>query len=122
LGGTLFVLTHFYSHHPTITTHPTCVFHMLVDDTHIVGPITCGFYFFVFIINAFSATSKMCNLVSTRVGPLYETSSWFFFILNPSFHFLGAHVRSKSFVGLFVAKAFHEDFGTIFSLPMLINP
>ncbi len=45
-----------------------------------------------------------------------------FFIPNPSFHILGAPVRSKSFIELFVAKVFHEDFGTISSLPMLVDP
>jgi hypothetical protein len=29
---------------------------------------------------------------------------------------------SKSFVELFVVKAFHEDLGTIFNLPMLVDP
>ncbi len=88
--------------------------------------LKCGSYFFaiivrVFSIKAFNATNEMCNLVSTGVRPPYETFSWFF-IFKLSFHILGTLVRSKSFVKLFVAKAFHEDFGTISSLPMLVDP
>lgn len=43
--------------------------------------IRCGSYFFtiawgVFNIRAFSATNKVCNLVSIRVGLLYINSFW----------------------------------------------
>jgi hypothetical protein len=46
--------------------------------------IRCGSYFFMiaskkFNIKAFSATNKMCSLVSIKVGPLYITSFWFFY-------------------------------------------
>jgi hypothetical protein len=34
----LFALTHLRVLCPTTTTHPTCVFPSLVDDTHMVGP------------------------------------------------------------------------------------
>jgi hypothetical protein len=44
-----------------------------------------------------------------------------FFIPNSNFHILGASVKSKSFIELFVAKVFHEDFGAIFSFPMLVD-
>jgi hypothetical protein len=39
LGGMLFTLAHFCALRFTTTTHFTCVFPSLVDDTHIVGPI-----------------------------------------------------------------------------------
>jgi len=45
-----------------------------------------------------------------------------FFILEFDFHILGKLLGSGSFVELFVAKALHEDLGTIFCLPMLANP
>ncbi len=34
----LFVLTQFHVFRPIATTHPTCVFPSLADDTHIEGP------------------------------------------------------------------------------------
>jgi len=36
LGGVLFALVHLCVLHRIVTTHPTCVFLSLVDDTHIV--------------------------------------------------------------------------------------
>ncbi len=33
----MFALTHFCALRPITTTHPTCVFPSLADDTHIVG-------------------------------------------------------------------------------------
>jgi hypothetical protein len=46
--------------------------------------IRCGFCFFtivvgVFNLKAFSATNKMCSLVSIGVGPLYIISSWLYY-------------------------------------------
>jgi hypothetical protein len=38
LGRTLFVLVHFCVFYPIATSHPTCVFFLLVDDMDIVGP------------------------------------------------------------------------------------
>jgi hypothetical protein len=45
-----------------------------------------------------------------------------FLTSNLGFHILGAPVGSKSFVDSFVVKAFHEDLGTISSLPMFVDP
>jgi len=45
-----------------------------------------------------------------------------FFTSNLGFHILGAPVGSKSFVELFVVKAFHEDLGMISSFLMFVNP
>jgi hypothetical protein len=63
----------------------------------------------------------MCSLVSSR---LYHSISFplGFFALDSSFYILGALVGSTSFVELFVPEALHEDLGTIFSLPMFVNP
>jgi len=36
LGEVLFTLTHFRTFHPIATTHLTCVFPLLVSDTHII--------------------------------------------------------------------------------------
>jgi hypothetical protein len=44
-----------------------------------------------------------------------------FLIPNSNFRILGALVGSTSFVELFVAEAFYEDFETIFNFPMFIN-
>jgi hypothetical protein len=44
-----------------------------------------------------------------------------FFIPDLSFHILGALVRSKSFIELFMAKVLHENLGMISSLPMLVD-
>jgi len=38
LGGVLFILAHFRVLCPIATSHPTCVFPSLVDDTNIVSP------------------------------------------------------------------------------------
>jgi len=45
-----------------------------------------------------------------------------FFIPDLNFHILGASMRSKSVVELFLVKALHEDFETISNLPKLVNP
>jgi hypothetical protein len=47
---------------------------------------------------------------------------FYFFTSNSSFRVLGPLVGSSSFVEPFVAEVFHEDLGTMFSLPMLVNP
>jgi hypothetical protein len=73
-----------------------------------------------FNIKAFSATSEMCSLVSMGLDHFIKLFPSFF-ILDPSFHILGTSVRSKSFIEMFVAKVFHEDFGTISNLPMLVD-
>lgn len=39
-GGALFALAHLRVVHLITTTHATCVFPSLIDDTHIVGPIS----------------------------------------------------------------------------------
>ncbi len=44
-----------------------------------------------------------------------------FLTFNSGFRILGALVGSTSFVKLFVAKALHEDFGTIFNFLMFAN-
>jgi hypothetical protein len=81
LGGALFALTHLCTFHIVTTTHPTYVYLYLVDDTHIVGPtsnvVCCIFMSVRGVINikSFSAANEMCNLVSSKVGPLYITSS-----------------------------------------------
>jgi hypothetical protein len=38
LGGMLFTLAHFCALHHTTATHLTCVFPLLANDMHIVGP------------------------------------------------------------------------------------
>jgi hypothetical protein len=49
LGGMLFALVHFRALHFTATTHLTCVFPSLADDTHMIGfaldvlPIFCNY-------------------------------------------------------------------------------
>jgi hypothetical protein len=45
-----------------------------------------------------------------------------FFIPNSKFHFWGAPVGSTSFGESFVIKVLHEDLGTIYNLPMFVNP
>jgi len=40
MGGMLFALTHLRTFHPTTTTHPTCVYNSLVNDTHMVGLVS----------------------------------------------------------------------------------
>ncbi len=45
-----------------------------------------------------------------------------FLIPNSSFRILGALVGSPSFVESFVVEVLHEDFETIFKLPMLTDP
>jgi hypothetical protein len=69
-------------------------------------------------IRAFNATSKV--RFSHR---LYHFISLppNFLISNLGFHILGALLGSRSFVKSFVAKAFHEDLGTISNLPMFVD-
>jgi len=45
-----------------------------------------------------------------------------FFTLDLGFCILDALMGSRSFVESFVVKVFHEYFGTIFSLLMLVDP
>jgi hypothetical protein len=99
----LFALTHLCVIFFTTTTHPTCVFLPLVNDTHIVGLASNVVIVFltivggVFIIGACCRANKVCNLVSTRVGPFYITSSWLF-IFDFNFRILGGLVGSRSFI------------------------
>ncbi len=69
-------------------------------------------------IRAFNATSKV-----QFSHKLYHSISLppNFLISNLGFHILGALVESRSFVKSFVAKAFHEDLGTISNLPMFVD-
>jgi len=58
-----------------MTAHPTCVFPSLVHDTHVVGfALDVIIRARVFNIRAFNVVSKVCNLVSKKVKPLYITS------------------------------------------------
>jgi hypothetical protein len=82
LGGMLFALVHFHALHPTAVTHPTCVFPSLANDMHLIDPTLDVSPFFAIIgkiwrIKTFSASNKVCHLVSTRVKPVYITSSKF---------------------------------------------
>ncbi len=45
-----------------------------------------------------------------------------FHIFNLGFHILGTLVGSTSFVELFVTEVLYEDLGTIFNLPVFVNP
>jgi hypothetical protein len=52
--------------------------------TYSKSHIKCGSCFLtivtrVFSMRVFGVANEVCNLVSTRVGPLYITSSWFFY-------------------------------------------
>jgi hypothetical protein len=61
---------------PIATTHPTCVFLLLVNDSR--SCIRCGSYFFTIVVGVDiikGAANKVCNFVSIGVGPLYITSS-----------------------------------------------
>jgi hypothetical protein len=64
----------------------------------------------------------MCGLVSSGVGPFYNTLPPSFLIPNSCFRILGALVISTSFVESFVVEVFHEDIGMMFSLLMVANP
>jgi hypothetical protein len=82
LGGVLFALVHFCALRPTAITHPACVFPSLANDTHIVDPTLNVLPFFgiigkIWCIKTFSASNKVCHLVSTKVKPIYITSSKF---------------------------------------------
>jgi len=71
--------------------------------------IKCGSYFFmittrVFNIQTFSATNKVCSLVSIKVRPLYITFHGFL-IHKLGFCILSPPVGSTSFVELFMIDA-----------------
>jgi hypothetical protein len=51
----LFALTHLCTFHPTATTHPTCVFPSLANDTHIVGPTSYVLLIFLQLQEEFGA-------------------------------------------------------------------
>jgi len=63
----------------------------------------------------------MCNLVSSKVGPLNITSFWFF-IFDLGSRILGALMGSTSFVELFMVEVLDKDLGTIFNFLMFANP
>ncbi len=46
LEGMLFALVHFCVFHPTATTHLTCAFPSLANDTHIIGLALYVVFFF----------------------------------------------------------------------------
>jgi hypothetical protein len=62
----------------------------------------------------------MCK-VSTKVDHFISLLLGFL-IFNSSFCIFGRTMGSTSFVELFVAKALHEDLGTISSLLMFVDP
>ncbi len=56
-----------------------------------------------------------------RVGTFYIISSWFFLLSTQVFVFWVHYWDPHHFVELFKAKVFHEDFGMISCLPMLVD-
>jgi hypothetical protein len=79
LGGMLFALAHLHTFHHIATTHLTCVFLSLVNDTHSWSCIKCSSYVFtiarrIISIKSFNVASEVHSLVSSRVGPFYITS------------------------------------------------
>jgi hypothetical protein len=109
LRGVLFALTHFCVLHPITTTHPTCVFPLLVDDTHIVGLASDVLFFFVIIggvwhIKTFSAIDEVCCLVSVGVIPVYIIFSKFTFESN--LHILGVLLGFFSLCGILHIRGF----------------
>ncbi len=78
----MFVIVHICVLRPTIVAHRTCVFPLLANDTHIVGPISNVLPFFLIIggvwrIKTFNVIDELCRLVSTGVRLVYITSSRF---------------------------------------------
>jgi hypothetical protein len=108
LRGVLFALTHFRVLHPTTTTHPTCVFPLLVDDTHIIGLASDVLLYFVIIgvwhIKTFSAIDEVCCLVSAGVRPVYIIFSKF--TLESNLHILGVLVGFFSLCGILYIRGF----------------
>jgi hypothetical protein len=88
--------------------------------------IRCGSYIFmitgrVINIRFFSAANEMCSLVSSGVGPLYITSSRLSYS-RFGFSYFGCTSGIHIICWIVVAGILHENLGTIFSLPMFINP
>ncbi len=84
LGKMLFALVHFHIFCPIVVTHLTLYFSFVGRwYAHSWSYLRCVTYFFAIIrgvwsIRIFSVIDKMCSLVSTRVSPVYITSSRFF--------------------------------------------
>ncbi len=111
---------------PYITSHPTCVFHLLANDTHIIGPTSDVILVFLWLQKKFST-------LMLSVQPM-KCVTWFprgldhfislppnFLTPNLGFCILGTPMGSRSFVESFMAKAFHEDLEMISNFLMLAN-
>ncbi len=105
-----FTLIHFHILSPITVAHFTCVFLLLVDDTHIDSltlDVLIDFFVItrrVWCIKTFSVTDKACYLVSTRVKLIYVISSMFSYT-KIWFRILGALVGSLPFVESFILEA-----------------
>jgi len=125
LGGMLFALAHFRTLCPTTTTHFTCVFLSLANDTHIVGPASNVLPFFYdykkSLAQTFNVVDKVCHLVSTRFR--YHSISLLpdFLTLKSSFHIPGVLMDSLPFVESFISEVLQEDFNMIANLPMFVD-
>jgi hypothetical protein len=62
LGGMLFALVHFHTLYPITTTHPTCVFLLLADGTHIVGLTSNMLLIFLQLHEEFGALGFLVQL------------------------------------------------------------
>jgi hypothetical protein len=104
-----------HSHYsPYNDSPPYLCFPFVVNDTNIVG-LALDVVLVFFMIWARIFNIRFFN-VNQFISLLFG-----FLTFDSSFHILGALVGSKSFVKLFVAKALHEDLGTIFNLIMFAD-
>ncbi len=105
----------------------TCVSFSLANNTYIIGFASNVVPIFLwlqqeFLTLGFSVQPMKCVVCSPQ-GLDHSISLPFNFLIpNLSFHILDAPMGFRSFVELFVAEAFHEDLGTMYSLLMLVNP
>jgi hypothetical protein len=90
----LFVLAHLCILHPTITTHPTCVFPSLANDTHIASPASDVLLTFLHLYEellalGLSVYSSKCATWSSKRLNHFISLPLGFFIPDLGFYILG---------------------------------
>ncbi len=128
LGGMLFILTHFRILPPTTTTHFTCVFSPLTNDTHIidhVSNVVLAFSHFqakfaTLKLSKFSQQNVLFGLQKDQTYP-YHFHHTFLHLLHMFLYYTCTN-EFYAICGILIAQAFQNDLNTIISFIMLANP
>ncbi len=106
----MFTLVHFCVLHPTLVTHPTCVFPSLANDNHIIGLASNVLLVFLQLQEKFGTLGLLVQPTKyVAWSPLglnqYISLILGFLTLGSSFRILSAPMGSLPFVESLVSKS-----------------